>query len=47
MLYRENNEGDAMLELVADLDNLMLINVKIVCRIIVPRNQLDEADGFG
>jgi hypothetical protein len=32
---------------VAELDNLMLIHVKIVRRIIVPRNQLDEADGIG
>jgi hypothetical protein len=36
-----------MLELVADLDNLMLIHVKIVSRIIVPCKLLDEADGFG
>ncbi len=47
MLCSESHEGDAILELVADLNNLMLIHVKIVSIIIVPRNQLDEADGIG
>ncbi len=47
MLRSDSHEGDAIFELVADLDNLMLIHVKIVRRIIVPRNQLDEADGIG
>jgi hypothetical protein len=52
MQRSESHEGDAILELVADLDNLMLINVKIVRSVIVPRNQLDhlcldETDGNG
>jgi hypothetical protein len=47
MLLRDIYEGDAILELVAGLDNLMLIHVKIVHRIIVPHNQLDEVDGIG
>jgi hypothetical protein len=47
MLRCDSYEGDAIFELVANLNNLMLIHVKIVCRIIVPRKQLDEADGIG
>ncbi len=43
----ESHEGDAILELVADFDNLVLIHVKIVSRIVVLRNQLDEADASG
>ncbi len=44
-----SHEGDTILDLVANFDNLMLIQVKImiVRRIIVPRNQLDESDGIG
>jgi hypothetical protein len=46
MWHRESHEGDAMLELVDDLDNCMLIHVKIICRIVVLRKQLqvEEAD---
>ncbi len=47
MLHGDSHEGHTIFELVADLNNLMLIHVKIVCRIIVPRKQLDEADGIG
>ncbi len=47
MRRSDSHEGGAIFEFVADLDNLMLIRVKIVRRIIVPRNQLDEADGIG
>jgi hypothetical protein len=43
---RRSDEGDAMLELVADLESPMLIHVKIIRRIIVLCKQLDEADGF-
>ncbi len=46
MLRSDSHEGDATFELVANLNNLMLIHVKIVCRIIVQRKQLDEADGI-
>ena len=45
MQRSESHESDTILESVAYLDNLMLIHVKIVRRIIVQRNQLDEADG--
>ncbi len=47
MRCRENHEGDAIFELVADLNNLMLVHVLVVCWIIVTRKQLDEADGIG
>jgi hypothetical protein len=47
MLHSDSPEGDAIVELVADLNNLMLIHVKIVCRTTVQRKQLDEADGIG
>ncbi len=40
-------EGDAILKLVADLNNLMLVHVKLVCWIIVTRQQLHEGDGIG
>ncbi len=46
MLRSDSHEGDAIFESVTNLDNLMLIHVKFVRRIIVPRNQLDEADGI-
>ncbi len=47
MRNSDSHEGDAIFELVADLNNLMLVHVKIVCGIIVTRKQLDEADGIG
>ncbi len=40
-------EGDAILKLVADLNNLMLVHVKLVSGIIVTRQQLHEGDGIG
>ncbi len=42
-----SHEGASMLELVTDLDNLMLIYVKTICRVVVFRKQLDKAAGFG
>ncbi len=47
MLRSDSHEGGAIFEMMADLDNLIFIHVKIVCRIIVQRNQLAEADGIG
>jgi hypothetical protein len=41
------HEGDAVLELVTDLNNLMLVHVKVVGGIVVPREQLLEGYGFG
>ncbi len=49
---RESHKGDTMLELVPNADHLMLvhlmlIHVKFIIGIVVPRNKLLEADGFG
>ncbi len=38
------HEGDAVLELVADLNNLMLVHVKLVGGIVVTLQQLLEGD---
>jgi hypothetical protein len=46
MLRSDRHEGDAIFESVADLNNLMLVHVKLVCGIIVTRKQLDEAGGI-
>jgi hypothetical protein len=44
---RESHKGDTMLELVPNADHLMLVHVKFIIGIVVPRNKLLEADGFG
>ncbi len=40
-------KGDVILKLVTDLNNLMLVRVKLVNGIIVTRQQLHEGDGIG
>jgi hypothetical protein len=47
MWRRESHKGDAMLEVVAALDNLMLLHVKIMLSIVVLCKQFDETDEFG
>ncbi len=47
MLPRESHKGDTILELVPNADNLMLVHVKIIVGIVMPHNELDEADRFG
>jgi hypothetical protein len=44
---RESHKGDTMLELVPNADHLMLVHVKFIIGIVVPRNNLLEAEGFG
>ncbi len=46
MLRSDSQEGDAILKLVANLNNL-LVHVKLVCGFIVTRKQLHEGDGIG
>jgi hypothetical protein len=46
MVHHESHEGDAILELVANRDNLMLDHVKVITWIVVPLKGLDEADRF-
>jgi hypothetical protein len=47
MRRSDSQEGDAILKLVADLNNLMLVHVKLVSGIIVTRQQLHEGDEIG
>ena len=47
MRRSDTQEGDAILKLVADLNNLMLVHVKLVSGIVVTLQQLLEGDGFG
>ena len=47
MRRRGTQEADAILKLVADLNNLMLVHVKLISGIIVARQQLHEGDGIG
>ncbi len=47
MRRSESHESDTMLELVANVDNLMRVHVKIISWIVVLLKELDETDGVG
>ena len=47
VLRRESHKGDTLLELVPITDHLMLVHVKCIIGIVVSRNKLHEAGGFG
>jgi hypothetical protein len=47
MMCRKCYKGDAVLEVVANTDNLVLIRVKFIGRIVVLLLELHEVDRFG